>query len=562
MLRLTLACVSLAHLVLLSSCSDSTDRNDDPAGEGNSPDTGSIASGPDGSRPASDASLDARAENKLDAARVPDIDSAVDAGAPDARGPDAAGSDAAPSFGDAATSDPEVDAAVANGTDAGGRDAAAVEVDATEPDASTSEVPDASEPDAGSPPAACDPSSPPNPGKLGLRTIVSSSSLSGLTEATQPPNSEDWYLVEQRGRILVFREGALLPEPFLDLSAEISLRPAIYEDRGLVSIAFAPDYATSGLLYVSVTPNEGPDANVDLLLEYRRSASDPYRVDLASRRNIIAVRGSRLGSDFITDNIHNGGRVTFGPDGMLYLALGDGGSVTCGSIEPDATQQIDSLFGKLLRLDLSKPAPYAADDNPFVQTGNPLVLHYGLRNPFRFSFDRKNGDLYLGDVGQNRYEEIDFAPLSARGLNFGWAPFEGNSRDTCPTRQLREGSVHTPPIFVADRRAGATSPFSDYTAIIGGVVYRGAAIPALDGAYVFGPYSGRRLGALYQCGSATSAVTSIAKSCDPNNPAEVCLQSLDGAPTFRELRAIVEDRAGELYVVANGNSLLKVVPAP
>ena len=274
---------------------------------------------------------------------------------------------------------------------------------------------------------------------------------------------------------------------------------------------------------------------------------------------LLQVEGSRLSSNFVTDNIHNGGRVAFGPDGMLYLALGDGGGVSCGNVELGATQNVGSLFGKLLRLDLSLPPPYGALDNPFVLDGDSRVLHYGLRNPFRFSFDHVTGDLYLGDVGQNTYEEIDFAKAGAKGLNFGWATFEGNSDVTC-NRPLRSGSTHTPPIFAVDRTAAATGPFSDYNAMIGGVVYRGSALPQLEGAYLFGGYRGARLGALYQCDNDTSPVTPITKSCNPNTPNEACLRSLPGTPVFSELRAIVEDHDGEVYVVANGNSLLKIVP--
>ncbi|MEY4515536.1 MAG: hypothetical protein RLZZ450_7658 [Pseudomonadota bacterium] len=454
------------------------------------------------------------------------------------------------------------------GLDAGGKpvttndDAGAVVVtaDAGQPDAQLPLEVDAGQPDAG--PPACDPTTAPAVGKLGLVSIVSGQGLGYLTEATQPPDSNDWYLVEQRGRIMVLRNGMVLPEPFLDLSGEITLvNDLIYEDRGLVSIEFAPDYASSGRFFVSITPNLGPDTNLDQLRSYRRLPSDPPKANPSTREDILTVRGSHLFDSDIRVNIHNGGRVTFGPDGMLYLAMGDGGGVLCGDSEPGATQDVSTLFGKILRLDLSKPPTYAAADNPFVSNGDPRVFHYGLRNPFRFSFDRVTGDLYLGDVGQNTYEELDYAPANAKGLNFGWAAFEGNSNLTCG-RPLRAGSTHTPPIFVADRTAGATSAFSDYNAMIGGVVYRGTALPQLQGVYLFGGFAGARLGALRQCGSTTSPVTPVTKSCNANTPNEACLRSLNGAPRFTELRAIVEDHDGEIYVVANRDSLLKVVPLP
>jgi glucose/arabinose dehydrogenase len=480
----------------------------------------------------------------------------LDAGANDARID--APSDAGDTSSDGGVSADDAGLDAASSEDAALQDAQVV-ADAADEDGSFSDGGS----DAG---ATCSAATPPNVGVLGLRTVISSPELAGLTDAVQPPGSDDWFLVEQRGRVMVLRAGqtTLEPTPFLDLTTEIGLPNAgSYEDRGLFSIAFAPDYATSGVFYVSVTPDRMAYRNVDLLLRYTRSAGNAYAADPASRSIILEVRGSRLGSSDarITDNIHNGGRVTFGPDGMLYLAMGDGGGIQCGDVEPNATQDVSSPFGKMLRLDVSQPAPHGAVDNPFVNGGDPRVLHYGLRNPFRFSFDRLTGDLYLGDVGQNRYEEISYAPRGAAGLNFGWAPFEGNT-NTCTTRQLRAGSTHTPPILSIDRRGSATGPFADYQAVIGGVVYRGQQIPRLSGAYLFGGYTGRRIGALYQCGANTSAATPVLKACDTNEPNAACLRRLDGGPAFRELRAIVEDNQGEVYFVANGNSLLQLVPAP
>jgi glucose/arabinose dehydrogenase len=474
---------------------------------------------------------------------------ASDAAKPAVTAPDASSADAA--LVDDAASPPAV-------TDAG---AMLPEVDATVPDAGVVIAVDAGAPPAG--PPACNASAAPVVGKLGLQTIISNPALESLTDAVQPPDSDDWYLVQETGQVRILRDGQLLPQPFLDLSSEFGfpLGAVIYEDRGLVSIAFAPDYATSGLVYVSFTPNRGAQVDLDLLLEFKRDARDPLKVDVSTRRSILEVAGSRRGSPSITDNIHNGGRVAFGPDGKLYLAMGDGGGINCGDVEPGATQDVGSLFGKLLRLDLSRPAPYGSTDNPFADNGDGRVLHYGLRNPFRFSFDRLTGDLYLGDVGQNTFEEIDFAPAGSKGLNFGWASFEGNSNLTCG-RPLRAGSTATAPIFVADRTAVATNPFADYNAMIGGVVYRGSALPQLSGVYFFGGYAGARLGALTQCGSTTSPVTPVTKRCNANTPNEACLRSIDGGPAFTELRAIVEDHAGELYMVANSNSLLKVVALP
>jgi glucose/arabinose dehydrogenase len=399
----------------------------------------------------------------------------------------------------------------------------------------------------------------PNLEGLALAPVVSGQGLETLGAAVQPPDSSDWYLVEQRGRILILRDGVLLPEPFLDVQPEIVIGQG-YEDRGLISLAFAPDYAASGLAYVVFTPTLGADANRDLVLEYQRSAEDPDRLEPASRRKIVEIVGS-VSNNFLR-NIHNGGRATFGPDGYLYVAMGDGGGVSCNDVEPDEPQDVGSPFGKILRLDPQAAAPHAAPRNPFTRGGDPRVYHYGLRNPYNFSFDRLTGDLYIGDVGQNSYEEVDFAPSGSAGLNFGWAAFEGVT-PTCPDRALRAEASHTPPIFVADRRTrSCTGPYCDFRAVVGGVVYRGPSLSQLEGVYLFGDYVGRRMVGLRQCGGGSSEPRTIRKRCDVGFADELCFEALDGTPVFSSLTGIVEGNDGEIYLVANRDSLLKVVARP
>lgn len=401
---------------------------------------------------------------------------------------------------------------------------------------------------------------PPNLDGLGLATLVTGQGIETLASATQAPDSNDWYLVEQRGRILILRDGVLLPTPFLDLQAEVGMIGQGYEDRGLVSLAFAPDYATSGLVYIVFTPMEGDDANRDLVLEYRRSDANPDQLDLASRKKIVEIIGS-ISSNFLRD-IHNGGRATFGPDGFLYVAMGDGGGVSCNDVERDEPQDIGSPFGKILRLDPRGEPPYAAAGNPFVRGGDPRVYHYGLRNPYNFNFDRGTGDLYIGDVGQNSYEEFDYAPSGVAGLNFGWAAFEGVT-NTCPDRPLRADAKHTPPFFVADRRArGCSGEFCDWRASVGGTVYRGATIPQLQGVYLFGDYVGRRMVGMRRCGATGSEPRIIRKRCDVGFADELCFQAVAGTPPFSSLTGIFEGNDGEIYLTANRDTLLKVVPVP
>jgi hypothetical protein len=415
--------------------------------------------------------------------------------------------------------------------------------------------------DAGAP-STCSASAAPDATGLAYEVVVRDSRLVVATFAAQAPGSDDWYIVDMVGAIWRVTNGALVATPFLDLRDTVQLGAGFdqttltYDERGLVGLAFAPDYQTSGLFYVALTPSalnaRGLPVDHDMVLELRASQSGGQPevlrrlVDLPSA---VAVLG----------NIHNINTLRFGPDGYLFVGSGDGGGINCNDAEGGAAQDVKRPFGKILRLDPKAPAPYAAQGNPFAASGDARVWHYGLRNPFRFSFDRQTGDLYLGDVGQDTFEELDFAPAGVGGLNFGWPTFEARSR--CPGTgvALAGPAGHTPPMLAINRSALSVGVFSDYRAITGGVVYRGAALPKLRGHYLFGDYYGARLGLLTQCGAQTSPTAVLSKTCDPNNPAEACLSAPAGAPRFEALTAIVEDRAGEVYFVANGNSLLRLV---
>lgn len=414
---------------------------------------------------------------------------------------------------------------------------------------------------------------------VGISTIVTSDDFAPTGVSTpiafaDPDDGRNRRLIAtQEGAILMWdavnRE--ILPTFFLDLRDEMGGPVLAGGERGLLSLALDPDYANTGEFYVYYTAaSSGPGSTGDIVVaRYTRSAGNPDVGDAGSAETILVVEHSSASN-------HNGGWLAFGPDGFLYITTGDGGG-GCDSNQGTGGdgQRSDTLLGKMLRIDVRgvdgsagvaddcgvEPGDYGIPStNPFIgqEPACDEVWALGLRNPFRFSFDRATGDLYLGDVGQNSYEEIDYAPSGVAGLNFGWARFEGVTAN-CP-HPLRSGSTHTPPIFVADRFRGATGLYADYNAMIGGVVYRGSTLPELQGVYVFGDYVGKRMASLRQCGSETSPVTPILKRCDINEPNSACLESLNGAPAFSELRAVVEDHAGELYVVANGNSLLKVVP--
>jgi glucose/arabinose dehydrogenase len=396
--------------------------------------------------------------------------------------------------------------------------------------------------DGGDQQAACDPSKAPDVGKLKVETVISGLEL--LLDAAQPPGSKDWYLVQQRGKIVILPDGSDTTMPFLDVSSEISLRAGSDDERGLLGLAFAPDFATSGLFYVMMTTTAD---NVDRVRQYKKGSAAPEL-----KQTILVLPGS--------DVNHNGGNVIFGPDGMLYVGTGDGGG-SCNSAKPDAPQLIssdpNSVFGKILRLDPANTSGnFAAAGNPFPES--PLVWQYGLRNPYRFSFDRETGDLYIGDVGQDSYEELDFAKAGVSGLNFGWAAYEAKTM-TCGGRKLRTGTTQTEPIFVADRRkAGCTGQFCDWVSVIGGFVYRGKALPQLKGTYIFGDYNGERMVALRQCDTGTSPITVIRKNRAANEPNTPYLAAGD----FPKLKAMVEDNDGELYFITNDGAFRKLVPGP
>lgn len=285
--------------------------------------------------------------------------------------------------------------------------------------------------------------------------------------ATPPGGDDRMFVVEKAGRIRILRDGAWLAEPFLD----ITNRTSSAGERGLLGLAFAPDYPTSGLFVVHYTNTAG-----DTRVSTWRVSTDPDRADPTSEQTILAVT-----QPFSN---HNGGQIAFGPDGMLYIALGDGGSA--GDPQNHA-QNLNSLLGKLLRLRvLADGTAEIPADNPFVGQANRRgeIWSYGLRNPWRFSFDPASGDLYIADVGQNSLEEINVASAASgggRGVNFGWRIMEGTNcfipSSGCPTAGLTE------PAVVYGR--------SDGCSVTGGYVYRGAALGRYTGQYFYSDYCGR-----------------------------------------------------------------------
>ena len=283
-----------------------------------------------------------------------------------------------------------------------------------------------------------------------------------------PPDDRRIFVVEQPGRVVEMVDGQAKSPPFIDIRDQVGC----CGERGLFSIAFHPDYAESGLVYLSYT-NRAGDSRVD---EYRVDGSNPDRLDPGSRRLILGV-------DQPFSN-HNGGLIRFDPSGMLMIGLGDGGSAG----DPgNRAQSLNTLLGKLLRIDPGNPSgdrPYGIpDDNPFLDRSGarPEIWAYGLRNPWRWSFDPETRDLYVADVGQNRVEEVNFVPPPAQpGANYGWRRYEGDQVFREDDRIDESRLVR--PVFTYPNARGNCS-------VTGGGIYRGP-VTQLRDYYLFADYCG------------------------------------------------------------------------
>ncbi len=411
-----------------------------------------------------------------------------------------------------------------------------------------------------------------------------------------PGDTQRLFVLEQNGLVLIHQNDAILPAPALDIRSRVAppLNPSSPNDeRGLLGLAFHPDFGDTGspgfrTLYTYnsepipagtqptyIAPNNAQQNYKLVINEWKVSAADPNVIDPASRREIISF-GKNAGN-------HNGGTIAFGPDGLLYLGLGDGGNandVGASHIEPGGNaQNLSTPLGKMLRIDPLDPSLTAGSThpvspngqyripttNPFQQAGQvPEAYAYGFRNPYRFSFDRANGDLIVADVGQNNIEEINRVTL---GGNYGWAVKEGDFLFNRNDGTIGARSPGTP--------AGLIDPISgplgtleydhdDGISITGGFVYRGTAIPELVGKYVFGDLALRNLpprvdGRLFYADLTTGQLNEFLL---PQFPGDLL-------PDGLTVHGFGEDGNGELYAMVtntppngDGGIVYRLAPIP
>ncbi len=319
----------------------------------------------------------------------------------------------------------------------------------------------------------------------------------------QPRGEHDaLFVVEKTGAIRVVQDGRILPQPFLDIGGKVSGG----SEQGLLSMAFSPDYASSGRFYVDYTNTEG-DTRV---VSYRRSPGDPLRADRGSARVVLA-------QDQPYEN-HNGGQLAFGPGGQLYIGFGDGGSA--GDPQRNG-QDRSTVLGKIVRMDPEDPG------------AEPAIYALGLRNPWRFSFDPPTGALTIGDVGQDEFEEVDYVRDPRAGMNFGWSAYEGNARYNHD--QQAPGAI--PPVLTYSHDQGCS--------VTGGYVIRDPRLPRLQGHYIYGDYCAGQL----------------REFLPPATPGEGARADRELGLEVPQLTSFGEDSRGRIYAASQAGPVYRIDPS-
>jgi glucose/arabinose dehydrogenase len=302
--------------------------------------------------------------------------------------------------------------------------------------------------------------------------------VTGLNQPVGVTHSGDGsgrlFVIEKGGFIRLVENGQLLPEPFLDVSALMTPEPK--SEQGLLGLAFHPDYKNNGTFFIYYTHHHKKENEAaDTVLARYQVSGDPTKADPASGRIILTIEQPFWN--------HNGGHIAFGPDGYLYIGTGDGGD---GGDPQENAENLTKLLGKLLRIDVNADTYTVPADNPWKPESGAAteIWAYGLRNPWKFSFDRATGDLYIGDVGQDHYEEINFQPAASKGgENYGWNQMEGlhcfENPDCNPNNYV---------LPILEYPHG-----EDGVSVTGGFVYRGTEAPDLAGAYIFADFASGKI---------------------------------------------------------------------
>jgi glucose/arabinose dehydrogenase len=370
------------------------------------------------------------------------------------------------------------------------------------------------------------------PGDSNALTATLQRVASGLKAPTMLTTAGDGtnrlFVADQPGKIYVIEDGVLSTTPFLDLTSKMVKVNPIYDERGLLGLAFHPEYETNGrfFVYYSAPKNQEGVDHESIIAEYAVSLEDPNAADASSEKIILRLNQP--------ESNHNGGQLAFGHDGYLYIGLGDGGGAGDQHGAIGNGQDINTMLGKILRIDVDSDVPYAIPpDNPFVGVeGLDEIYAYGFRNPYRFSFDRLTGVLFVADVGQDEWEEID---IVEKGGNYGWSILEGTHPYNLSRAEYLNISIDElePPIHEYSHNVGRS--------IIGGFVYHGNQSPLLVGSYVFGDWSTGFVkpdGKLYYL-----------SEIEPGVWQRVEFSLNNDKPLKRFILGFGEDEQGEIYVV-------------
>lgn len=341
--------------------------------------------------------------------------------------------------------------------------------------------------------------------------------LNGLDQpvfVTSPPGEKRLFIVQQTGKIRIFREGQLVSKPFLNHETRISTGG----ERGLLGMAFHPNYAANGRLFVYFTNPDG-----DIQISEFSVSNDPDRANANSERILLTIPHRDAAN-------HNGGWLGFGPDGFLYIATGDGGSAG----DPmNNGQDKRQLLGKILRINVDGGSPYGIPPkNPFATRGGaPEIFALGLRNPWRASFDGER--LYIGDVGQDKWEEISVIRTNDAGINLGWRLMEGPE---CFKPKTCDQTGLTLPVYSYDHGTGCS--------VTGGYVYRGKAMPALDGRYFFSDFCSGQLMSFRLRNGAARDFANLS----------------DDLGSLGQISSFGQDGVGEIFILTLSGELRKIVP--